>query len=264
MRTVFLAALFTGASLSLAAACGGNDSTASTSTGGSGGNGNSTGGTSNTGGSASGGGGSVAGGGGTGGTNIGGGPTGGAGGQGGTSDSFCPPLPPPNGTVCDNIDRWCSWGADERYGCRTAAHCEQNRTWSTYPTDGDANCPAMVNCPSKITDFTCTDAQLGLTCVSDSTGSGGAGGAVPTAYTCAPCNGNLCMVDSSWQSSEIDPACPNAKLPNLGDRCTKEGLDCDYNHCTGDQAMNKTWAHGVAITCKDGRWTMWNTMSFCR
>jgi hypothetical protein len=257
MRSWILAGLWI-ASAAVAAACGGSDSSTSASTSGSAGSANAGGG-SNGGASASGGapaGGSApTGGGDQGGSNANGG--GSASGGAGGSSGFCPDSPPGQNQACDPPGKWCSWGVDERYGCRIASFCQDNHKWDRYPVSGIQNCPApMPACPNDGFDGDCTMAELGLTCVD----------ATHTAYTCTNCTGSLCLQGQQWQQTSgmmLDANCPTDKLPNLGDVCTMEGLVCDYNMCADDQAMNQQWAHGVGITCTGGHWTIWDSMTAC-
>ena len=178
----------------------------------------------------------------------------GAGGEGGAPPMGpCPTAPPTDGSACPTDGLDCSWGTDARYGCRIAAVCNAG-LWSRFPATGTWNCPAPEpQCPiaSPGGGDGCTDAELGLTCIYDG-----------AAYTCANCNGNLCFTSNSWFESDVDVTCPDAPLPNLGDPCTMDGLECDYNHCSDDQEMSHGWVHGVAIACNSGTWALAMT-GFC-
>jgi hypothetical protein len=194
-------------------------------------------------------GGSSAGGAGPGGSNQGG-----AGGAGGGVVTDCPATPVANRDPCTTPGQWCSWGDDPRYGCRVHAECGNNLRWDRTPPAGDEPCPPTVpTCPTTQMEFNqnCTGADLGLTCVF-----------MDTAYTCTKCDGTLCFQQNQWNSTPLDAKCPDP-LPNLGDACADEGLQCDYNSCADDQAMHEEWASGVPLTCLDGYWTFWNTMMAC-
>jgi hypothetical protein len=69
------------------------------------------------------------------------------------------------------------------------------------------------------------------------------------AYTCAPCEGNLCRAESYWQTQSLPTACP-ASVPNFGQACTTPGTRCNYDPCANDGAAN----YGAAMTCTLGFW----------
>lgn len=178
----------------------------------------------------------------------------GTGGGGGSPPTGpCPTTPPADGDACTTDELGCSWGTDIRYGCRIAAVCNSGQ-WTRFPPNGTWNCPMPEpQCPLAAPGDGdgCTDTELGLTCIYNH-----------TAYTCANCNGNLCFPDNTWFQSDLDPACPDSHLPNLGDACTPDGLECNYNHCSDDQEMTHGWVHGVALGCEGGLWTLAN-LGFC-
>lgn len=159
-----------------------------------------------------------------------------------TPKSPCPSSAPRAGTACSDASLLCSWGEDPRFGCRTVESCNAGK-WKSVGDSCSAKEPACPQTRPEPADGgvdTCTSADLGLTCVYDH-----------EAYTCAPCEGNLCFAANHWQTQPLSTACP-ATEPNFGEPCAvASGTECNYNTCANDGSEN----FGAAMTCKGGFWT---------
>jgi len=163
--------------------------------------------------------------------------------------SPCPLSAPGPGSACSDAGLLCSWGEDPRFGCRKVEACNAGK-WQSV---GDS-CSAMEpSCPKSRPEpadggvDTCSSADLGLTCVYSH-----------EAYTCAPCEGNLCFAANHWQTQALPTACPVTE-PNFGEACAApSGTECNYNTCANDGSED----FGAAMTCKGGFWTAY-TRTIC-
>jgi hypothetical protein len=153
----------------------------------------------------------------------------------------CPKSAPRAGSTCSDASLLCSYGTDPRFGCRDILACDSG-TWTAV---GDAcsktepTCPRTAPKPEDGGVDTCSSADLGLSCVY-----------AHEAYTCAPCQGNLCFTSNRWLTQSLPTACP-ATVPNFGQACTApSGTRCNYNTCASDGADDL----GAAVTCTGGFW----------
>jgi hypothetical protein len=151
----------------------------------------------------------------------------------------CPASAPRPDSACGTASLLCSYGSDPRFGCRDVLSCNSGK-WASV---GDTCSKVVPTCPRAALRSdggldACTGAELGLTCVY-----------ADEAYTCAPCEGNLCRAESYWQTQSLPTACP-ASVPNFGQACTSPGARCNYNTCANDGAAN----YGAAMTCTTGFW----------
>jgi hypothetical protein len=162
-------------------------------------------------------------------------------------EPLCPSSPPKDGATCKDLGTNCSWGTDERFGCRTLATCGNGEDQAVWVVT-QASCPEPPpKCPdsapaSDAGKVECSDARLGLTCVYDE-----------VAYTCTPCSGTLCFTKNYWSVQALSASCPS-EMPNLGAGCGDDGLFCDYNVCANDEIPPDQWAFGISMRCKDGAW----------
>jgi len=154
----------------------------------------------------------------------------------------CPTVAPRPGSNCTDANLLCSYGEDPRFGCRDVLACNSGK-WASV---GDACSKNEPSCPRSAPQGpdagvdTCSAADLGLSCVYDH-----------EAYTCAPCEGNLCFVANHWQTQTLPKACPDT-VPNFGEACAvAAGTRCNYNPCANDGSDN----YGAAVTCTSGFWT---------
>ena len=153
--------------------------------------------------------------------------------------ALCPSSPPKDGaTPARTSATNCSWGTDERFGCRTLATCGNGEDQAVWVVT-QASCPEPPpKCPdsapaSDAGKVECSDARLGLTCVYDE-----------VAYTCTPCSGTLCFTKNYWSVQALSASCPS-EMPNLGAGCGDDGLFCDYNVCANDEIPPDQWAFGI-------------------
>jgi hypothetical protein len=160
-----------------------------------------------------------------------------------SSKSPCPSSAPKSGSTCSDANLLCSWGEDTRFGCRTVEACNSGK-WQSVGDSCSAKEPA---CPARRPEsgdaggaLSCTAAELGITCVYDH-----------DAYTCTPCEGNLCFATNRWWQTTLPTACP-ATEPNFGEACSvAAGTECNYNTCASDGSED----FGAAMTCTKGIWT---------
>ena len=161
----------------------------------------------------------------------------------------CPTSAPRPNSACTGTNLVCSYGTDPRFGCRDILACNSGK-WESV---GDACSKKEPSCPARAPASpdggldTCSAADLGLSCVYDH-----------EAYTCAPCEGNLCRAVNYWQTQTLASACP-AKVPNFGQACTAAaGTKCNYNACASDGSDNL----GAGVTCTAGYWVQ-STGTIC-
>jgi hypothetical protein len=189
--------------------------------------------------------------------------------------SPCPATPPALGTSCASfpVNLACSWGTDPRFGCRTEMWCDwQTTTWLWFAGDPffvssatqplcSGNPPSCPITPPPLVDGgwvggpPCSMDQDGLTCVYGT-----------TAFTCADCQGGLCLGKISdsgqggpnlqWYQTTLDAQCPTV-LPNWGDPRSASGLVCNYNDCADDETNRAD--HGTVFVCDvAGVWQSFN------
>jgi hypothetical protein len=164
----------------------------------------------------------------------------------------CPKTPPANGSSCSTAGLECSWGTDSRFGCRVGGTCGDSLAWDIWKyacPEPAPSCPTLLPSSSSACDL----AQVGSTCVYTS-------GEKTTAYTCANCDGTLCMADNIWYVTDLATGCPD-DVPNWGAACSSAGLTCNYDwcagefQCTGNSCSYVPWVVGTEVVCDNGAWT---------
>jgi len=149
----------------------------------------------------------------------------------------CPELEPSAGAACSEADLRCSYGDAPTPRCRTYYRCSASK-WALDASDAYP-CVTATQCPSA--------PPQGAACQVEVPG-------VPCAYTgllcfCEAASDAAAGADGHWgcYGPPADPACP-ALLPNLGEGCATQALECHYasNGCTAPP--NST------VFCRGGAW----------
>jgi hypothetical protein len=158
----------------------------------------------------------------------------------------CPEKEPALGGACDEAGLQCSYGDSPTPRCRHYYVCDA-ATWTADERPSNFTCETAPNCPSAPT--------TGSACVLEVPGE--------------PCpNGNLwCFCEAgidaqigdtgTWAcfGPPMNPACP-ASLPNLGEGCEEQAVECKYavNGCTAAPystvfCRNGVWEEGEELLC---------------
>lgn len=140
-----------------------------------------------------------------------------------------------------------------RVGCRAQSTCTDSG-WFIY--DDTANCGPEPKCPGTPpfavggVNATCLAADLGATCVYGE-----------TAYSCAPCTGDLCT-KNQWFKTVMQSGCPT-KEPNLGSTCETPGLLCNYNVCADVVPEGNPQVFGWEEECSSNGTWVYDQQNFC-
>lgn len=158
---------------------------------------------------------------------------------------ICPSVEPGEGEPCEIASALaCGYGDSPMVGCRTYFECDevwQEPTWTErLPCPTDFDCPEAKPvsgsvCPGEELPYTCSYAQA-VRCSCRSISLGG-----PTYWGC--------------QGPPVDVRCP-AQLPNLGEGCAENGLNCYYvsSGCgaapsSSVRCFQGAWQPGEAVPC---------------
>ena len=146
----------------------------------------------------------------------------------------CPPMPPSAGTTCTREGLVCTFGDDPRASCRTRATC----TSATWAITSPRCVPLPTDCPAT--------PSAGAVCGTPDNVCAYADG---TRCNCAfcPLSGPACMPTPPPHYFCVPPPsnaqCPRL-MPNLGDACTSNGVQCDYDGC----------GSGMTVECTNNVW----------
>lgn len=141
----------------------------------------------------------------------------------------CPEAEPGVGGECADEGLACSYGDSPTPHCRRYYDCAGG-AWELSPANANYTCTAISDCPAKPAfEEACGEAEPGIPCV----------------------YGNvLCFCDGGYWNCFGPPAnedCPLV-LPNIGDGCTEQALECNY-------ASDGCWAPpNSTVFCHDGAW----------
>jgi hypothetical protein len=167
------------------------------------------------------------------------------GGNGGGASGFCPSALPAQGAPCSKAGRACEYGGDAEGACTSYAECVSGAWAVSKPDDTCGQQPA--SCPATF------DAVMqGTTCAADN----------PVCwYPEGSCGCRACRSDGgitnagTWNCNAwagVAAACPTAPRALLGEACSAEGQECDYQHCCSPPAL------GPYVKCQDGAWIPWD------
>lgn len=177
----------------------------------------------------------------------------GSGGAGGSVDGGgpyeCPPNVPTQGQLCAPSGMVCGYGDSVRIDCRMRAECG-NGTWSVplkgcppIPGPGQGGCPKGLD--AGLTDCV---GQEGAVCDMGTL-------AVGASCECSQCGGaGPCSVTPRWWCAKAPTTagCP-ALAPNIGQKCSPDGLWCHYGICGTPTSAGRTCKNGVwletMVTC---------------
>lgn len=150
----------------------------------------------------------------------------------------CPGDEPQEGTDCARDGEVCSYG-DGIATCRAVLYCDDGTWQDPQPT---VSCPTAPDCPQQ-------QPEQGSACAVPVDGPGAAcryEGAVHCycGWSARAYPGS----DSEWEcwGPPRDERCP-AELPNYGEGCTPQGLECNYS-------PDACFTVGSSVFCFDGVW----------
>ena len=154
-----------------------------------------------------------------------------------TPTLLCPVRPPPLGTSCETAAQ-CEYGTNIEPACNALFTCSRGK-WTTVGLSAACAPPdAGLSCAVSYAAV-----PAGMDCTPD-------GGHLSYEPTCSYpqgscyCSGSINHATSpAWICVPTPTGCPQPPA-DMGQPCTRDGLDCDYGGCYG----------GAAVTCSSGVW----------
>lgn len=152
----------------------------------------------------------------------------------------CPSTEPQAGEACSEETLYCGYGDSPAINCRSAYTCTKGDAGTTWVLDPALTkvfpCIPASHCSAAVPALgaACDGADLGLACQ----------------YPGLVCH---CQYSShekpTWTclGAPQDQACPEA-LPNIGEGCTPNGIECDYTVDACDPTPDR------ALFCYEGAW----------
>jgi hypothetical protein len=159
----------------------------------------------------------------------------------------CPTTEPNAGDTCSNASLYCEYGDSPAVNCRTAYTCAKADAGTAWVADIALSkvyaCDSAASCPSTPAPRTpCDVGSLGSACK----------------YPGLVCSCRLSshhMPGWSCLGAPENPICPEY-LPNIGEGCAPNGVECDYAVDSCDPTPNRTlfcyegaWERGRDLTC---------------
>ncbi len=151
---------------------------------------------------------------------------------------ICPLQEPQVGEACSVPDLLCSYGDAPTPRCRGYYQCE-NGSWTEDAALNNFPCLANADCPATAANVSqCTLENTGIPC------------AYPDQLCyCASGKNKQTGAPGYWNcyGAPVNQDCP-ATLPNIGEGCAEQGLECHYavDGCTAPP-------HST-VFCRDGAW----------
>jgi len=150
----------------------------------------------------------------------------------------CPTQQPQVGDACSVADLLCSYGDAPTPRCRAYYHCE-NGSWAPDAALNNYPCLMNADCPDVAANLSqCTLENAGIPC------------AYPDQLCyCASGKNKQAGAPGYWNcyGAPMNQNCP-ATLPNIGEGCAVQGLECHYavDGCSAPP-------HST-VFCREGAW----------